>query len=439
MACFTLWIPTPRLRCFSINTVYVDRIVNQSTKPPSLLEPLSNPGFSTIWAANSLSLMAFWMTEVACAWQMRIMTDADPLLVASVYTALQLPIVLLVIPAGVLTDLADRRRVMIWTHVWLGFGLGALFWLTVTERITPLLLLVVLPLIAVGQALRMPGIATLIPDLVSTQQIPAAVSLNSMAQTSSRIVGPALAGAIIASTGIAAVLAVNASIMILIIFLFLRLSYRPEKNNLPLSRQRFFNAVTEGLRFAAATRWKRNILIRLGTFFACSAAVPALMAVRFDDSETYGFMYACFGGGSLLGLLIIGKLGHQELDRRLTGALFACALFMMLFGLTDRPALAALLLAGIGASWIFCSNSIMVAAQMQLDSSMRGRGLSFIFAVGTACLAGGGLLWGTIARATSPSSALVASGVCLLLLLAVTYRLSIAAPKGLPASLAEEA
>ena len=146
---------------------------------------------------------------------------------------------LLVIPAGVLTDLADRRRVMIWTHVWLGFGLGALFWLTVTERITPLLLLVVLPLIAVGQALRMPGIATLIPDLVSTQQIPAAVSLNSMAQTSSRIVGPALAGAIIASTGIAAVLAVNASIMILIIFLFLRLSYRPEKNNLPLSRQRF--------------------------------------------------------------------------------------------------------------------------------------------------------------------------------------------------------
>ena len=111
MACFTLWIPTPRLHCFSINTVYVDRIVNQSTKPPSLLEPLSNPGFSTIWAANSLSLMAFWMTEVACAWQMRIMTDADPLLVASVYTALQLPIVLLVIPAGVLTDLADRQRV----------------------------------------------------------------------------------------------------------------------------------------------------------------------------------------------------------------------------------------------------------------------------------------------------------------------------------------
>jgi MFS family permease len=391
---------------------------------------LRNPGFSTIWAANSLSLMAFWMTEVACAWQMRLMTDADPLLVASVYTALQLPIVLLVIPAGVLTDLADRRRVMIWTHVWLGFGLGVLFWFTVSERITPFLLLVILPMIAIGQALRMPGIATLIPDLVSTRQIPAAVSLNSMAQTSSRIIGPALAGALIASTGVDAVLAVNASVMVLIVILFLRLRYRQEKNDLPLTRQRFIDAVTEGLRFAAATRWKRNILIRLGTFFACSAAIPALMAVRFDDSETYGFMYACFGGGSLIGLLVIGKLGHQRLDSRLTGALFVCALCMILFGIIDRPALAAILLAGIGASWIFCSNSIMVAAQMQLDSSMRGRGLSFIFAVGTACLAGGGLLWGAVARTTSPTSALVASGVCLLFLLAATHSLSISAPNG---------
>ena len=379
------------------------------------------------------------MTEVACAWQMRLMTDADPLLVASVYTALQLPIMLLVIPAGVLTDLADRRRVMIWTHVWLGFGLGILFWFTVSERITPLLLLIILPLIAVGQALRMPGVATLIPDLVSTRQIPAAVSLNSMAQTSSRIIGPALAGALIASTGVAAVLAVNATVMVFITFLFLRLRYRSEKNHLPLSRQGFFDAVTEGLRFTAATTWQRNILIRLGTFFACSAAVPALMAVRFDDSETYGFMYACFGGGSLLGLLVIGKLGHQRLDSRLSRSLFFCALLMMLFGTIDHPALAAPLLAGIGACWIFCSNSIMVAAQLQLDSSMRGRGLSFVFAVGTACLAAGGLLWGVVARTTSPTTALLTSGVCLLLLLAATHRLSISSADSQTTPAAENA
>ena len=383
--------------------------------------------------------MAFWMTEVACAWQMRLMTDADPLLVASVYTALQVPIMLLVIPAGVLTDLADRRRVMIWTHVWLGFSLSVLLWLTLTEHVTPLLLLAYLPLIAIGQALRMPGIATLVPDLVRSQQIPAAVSLNSMAQTSSRILGPALAGAIIAGIGFAGVLALNTAIMAMIILLFLRMSYRPEKNGPRMIRQRFFSAVKEGLLFAAVTRWKRNILIRLGTFFACAPAVPALMAVRFDNSKTYGLMYACFGGGALLGLLVIGKLGHQRLDNRLSGGLFICALCIMLFGMIDHPVQAAPLLAGLGASWIVCSNSIMVAAQMQLEHGMRGRGLSFIFAVGTACLAGGGLLWGAVARATSPTAALVGSGACLLLLLAATHRLSIAAPEGQLAPSAKDA
>ncbi len=403
--------------------------MTQSIKPPNLLAPLTNPGFSTLWGANTLSLMAFWMTEVACAWQMRLMTDADPLLVASVYTALQLPIVFLVIPAGVLADLSDRRHGMIWTHVWLGCSLGVLLWLTLSERITPLLLLICLPLIAIGQAMRMPGMAALIPEMVRTHQIPDAVSLNNFAQTGSRLLGPALAGAIIAGIGVAAVLALNTAIMAMIVLLFLRMSYRPENNGQGMTRQRFFGAVTEGLKFAAQTRWKRNILIRLGTFFAFAAAVPALMAVRFDNSETYGLMYACFGGGSLLGLLVISKLGYQQLDRRLSGALIVCALCMMLFGAFDGPLLAAPLLAGMGASWIFSTNSIMVAAQTQLEPGIRGRGLSFIFTLGTASLAGGGLLWGAVARAASPTVALIGSGACLLLSLTVTHRLSITAPE----------
>lgn len=377
------------------------------------------------------------MTEVAGAWQMRLMTDADPLMVASVYTALQLPIVLLVIPAGVLTDLADRRRVMIWTHIWLAASLSMLLLLALTEQITPLLLLIGLPLIAIGQAMRMPGVATLIPDLVRSDEIPAAVSLNSMAQTSSRILGPALAGLVIAAVGVAAVFAINTAIMILIVLLFLRLSYRPDISQQQMSSQRFMAAIKEGLQFAAATRWKRNILIRLGTFFACAAAVPALMAVRFDDSETYGLMYACFGGGSLVGLIAIGKLGHQQLAGRLSAGLFGCAVFMILFGLIENSLLTAFVLAGIGASWMICSNTIMVAAQMQLKSHMRGRGLSFVYAIGTASLAGGGLLWGMVARSASPTSALVASGVCLLVLLAGTHRLSIAAPEG-PLAMATE-
>ena len=410
--------------------VYDCAVVSHSAKPPGMLTPLGNPGFSMLWSANTLSLTAFWMTEVACAWQMRVMTDADPLLVASVYTALQLPIMFLVIPAGVIADLSDRRRGMMWTHAWLALSLGVLLWLTWTGRITPLLLLVCLPLISIGLSMRMPAIAALIPDMVRTDQIPAAVSLNNVAQNGSRLVGPALAGAIIAGLGVAAVLALNTAIMALIVLMFLRMRYRPEKIDQEVKPQRFRDAVKEGALFAARTTWKRNILIRLSIFFACAAAIPALMAVRFDNSETYGIMYGCFGAGSLLGVFVIGKLGYKRLNNRLNGGLLVSAVCIMLFGVVDEPLQAGPLLACIGASWLFCMNSIMVAAQMQLEPGMRGRGLSFIYTLGTASLAGGGLLWGAVARGTSPAVALIASGACLLLALAATYRLSIAGPEG---------
>ena len=395
-----------------------------------MLSPLSNPGFSMLWVANTLSLTAFWMTEVACAWQMRIMTDADPLAVAAVYTALQLPIMFLVIPAGVIADLSDRRRGMMWTHAWLAASMGVLLWLTWTGRITPLSLLICMPLISIGLSMRMPAIAALIPEMVQTNQIPAAVSLNNVAQNGSRLVGPAVAGAIIAGLGVAAVLALNTAIMALIVALFLFMRYRPEQGDRVAKPQGFLAAIKEGVLFAALTPWKRNVLIRLSSFFACAAAIPALMAVRFDNSETYGIMYGCFGAGSLLGVLVIARLGYRRLNNRLNGGLLVSAACIMLFGLVDRPLLAGPLLACIGASWLFCMNSIMVAAQMQLEPAIRGRGLSFIYTLGTASLAGGGLIWGAIARAFSPTAALIASGVCLLGCLAATYRLSISVPAG---------
>ena len=391
-----------------------------------MLSPLSNPGFTTLWVANTLSLTAFWMTEVACAWQMRIMTDADPLAVAAVYTALQLPIMFLVIPAGVIADLSDRRRGMMWTHAWLAASMGVLLWLTWTGRITPLSLLVCMPLISIGLSMRMPAIAALIPEMVQTNQIPAAVSLNNVAQNGSRLVGPAVAGAIIAALGVAAVLALNTAIMALIVVLFLFMRYRPEQGDRLAKPQGFLAAIKEGALFAALTPWKRNVLIRLSSFFACAAAIPALMAVRFDNSETYGIMYGCFGAGSLLGVLVIARLGYRRLNNRLNGGLLVSAACIMLFGLVDRPLLAGPLLACIGASWLFCMNSIMVAAQMQLEPAIRGRGLSFIYTLGTASLAGGGLIWGAVARGASPAVALLAAGASLLLVLGATYRLNIA-------------
>ena len=187
------------------------------------------------------------MTEVAGAWQMRLMTDADPFMVATVLSFMQFPVFLLVIPAGVIADLADRRKLMLYGHVWVCAIMLGLAWLTVAGAITPAWLLVGLFLVAIGQALRMPAIGTLIPDLVDTGEIPAAVSLNGMAQNGSRVLGPALAGTIVGLWGAGSVYGINVLAAAAIVLLFATMSYAGAAHQQPLTWQNFSAAIRRRL------------------------------------------------------------------------------------------------------------------------------------------------------------------------------------------------
>ena len=138
------------------------------------------------------------------------------------------------------------------------------------------------------------------------------------------------------------------------------------------------------------------------------------MAVRFDDSTTYGIMYGCFGAGAIVGLVLVSRLrGRSEAEHRIAAGISGGALSLLLLGTTSQWLIAGPLLAISGASWTFCSNSYMVAAQLQLPNRVRGRGLSFVYATGMACLALGSALWGFIARLAEPGIALMLAGVCL--------------------------
>jgi MFS family permease len=353
------------------------------------------------------------MTEVAGAWQMRLMTDADPFMVAAVLSFLQFPVFLLVIPAGVIADLADRRKLMLYGHVWVCLIMLGLTLLTSAAAMTPAWLLIGLGLVAVGQALRMPSIGTLIPDLVATGEIPAAVSLNGIAQNGSRVVGPAIAGTIVGIWGTTSVYGINALAAAAIVLLFATMRYHGAAHK-PLSWENFSAAIVEGLSFAAATPWQRHILIRIGLFFFCVASIPALMAVRFDDSTTYGIMYGCFGAGAIAGLVLVGRLrGRSEAEQRIAVGIVAGALSLVLLSTSTHWSIAGPLLSLSGAAWTFCSNSYMVAAQLQLPNRVRGRGLSFVYATGMACLAAGSACWGLIARLADPGTALMLAGGCL--------------------------
>ena len=156
--------------------------------------PLREPTFALIWTAIVVSLTATWMHEVGSAWFMRELSQGDPFMVSLVQAAMFLPIMLLSVPMGTLGDMRDRRRFLLFAHVWLTLILGLLWVFTVRDAMTPDLLIGLTIALGIGKAMTLPGFAALIPSLVSARNLPLGVGLYGMAHNGARVVGPALAG-----------------------------------------------------------------------------------------------------------------------------------------------------------------------------------------------------------------------------------------------------
>lgn len=368
-------------------------------------------------------MSCYWMIEASCAWQMRVLSDADPLWVSLVTATLQFTVMLGVMPAGVIADIVDRRRLIIASHAWLGLVVGALCALHLAGWLTPGLLLAFLPAIALAQAIRMPVIGSALVDTVGRDSLAAAVALNALGQNASRIVGPALAGLLLGLGGAGLSLQVAIVGLVLAGAALATVGFERRRPRVALSMRRFLDDAREERDYLAATRWKRNLLLRSGGFFVCASAIPGLLPVVFGSGQVYGLMLACYGAGAVVGLLAIHRpRSDRSSERRAWVAQCVHAVALMLLGAAGDGAIAALPLLVCGAAWLALSNSLMTAAQLQLPAESRARGLSVVYAVGMAGLAVGGPVWGWVARHFGTGVGFAAAGLLSLVFVALTFR-----------------
>jgi MFS family permease len=389
--------------------------------------PLRRPRFRRVAFAGAGALSGYWMTEVACAWQMRLLSDADPLRVALVGATLQLTLMTALIPAGIVADVLDRRRLLLLSHAGIAALLALMAALAFSGLLTGWLLLALLPLLALGQAIRMPIIGSLVVETVARDEVAAAVSVNALGQNGSRVLGPALAGVLIGLAGAPAALAVAAVLLAVTGLVLAGVPQGDAARTGRLDLRRFVDELRAERSYVASTPWKRNLMLRLGLFFVCTSAVPSLLPVRFGSGPLYGTMLAVYGVGAFAGLLVLGRpRSSRTLEQRAQLAQVLHAAGLVLLGATSALPFAALALAVCGACWLAASNSLVTAAQLQLPGESRGRGLAVIYAVGMAGLAAGGPLWGAIARGFGIGPALVAAGVASVAIVLSTRRLRFA-------------
>ena len=385
--------------------------------------PLRSAEFRRFWLGGAASMSFYWLIEATLAWQMRVLSDADPLLVSLVPALMQFTVMAAVMPAGVVADIVDRRRLIFFSHAWISLAAGLLAALAINGRLTPALLLLIAPAIALTQAIRMPVIGSLVIDTVERPALGAAVAQNAMGLNASRIVGPALAGVLLSFGGVFAALVLASFGLFTAGAMLATVGPGPKRPETRLTLRQFIDDIRDERRQLAALGWKRNLLLRLAAFLACSAAVPALLPLLFGSGTQYGLMLALYGVGALASLLLIGRpLTPRASEQRAIAAQCLHAAAMVGLGLAGGPLPVAAALLICGGTWFAMSNGIMTAAQLQLPETSRARGLSIVYAAGMAAMAAGGATWGWLARHFGVESALLIAGIVSLVLTMLTRK-----------------
>jgi len=366
---------------------------------PAALQPLEEAVFRMLWFAWLAANITMWMNDVVAAWLMTTLTTSTTM-VALVQAASTLPVFLLGVPSGALADIVDRRRYFAGTQLWVAANAIVLAVLSLADALSAPLLLALTFTNGIGLAMRWPVFAAIVPEVVSRDRLPAALALNGIAMNLSRVIGPMVAGAVLAALGGAWVFLLNAVLAIVSFVLILRWRRAPQSHALP--GERFLGAMRVGLQHVAQSPRMRSVIARIFVFFTQTTALSALLPLiaRQTGSGAGGFtaLLACQGVGAIVAALlfprwraryspgpfiVVGTVAH------------AIAAWVVVYAPSVWLAMPAMVVAGM--AWISTANTLTVSAQMVLPDWVRARGMSIYQMAlmgGSAC---GAAIWGQVA------------------------------------------
>lgn len=363
--------------------------------------PLKHSLFRAMWIASVVSNIGTWMHTVGASWLMTTLAPS-PLLVALVQTATTLPVFLLGLPAGVMADLVDRRKLLIFTQSWMLAVAAVLGVLAIAGRIGPWWLLSLTFALGVGSSMNGPAWAAAIPELVPREEMPTAVALNSVGFNIARAVGPAMGGIVMASAGAGAVFMANAVSFLGVIVVLWKWKERPPAVREPGTR--FRDAMREGFMYVRGAPSFHAVLVRAGIFALAGSALWALLPVVASQqmkstSLGYGILLGCLGAGSVIGAVILAPArSRYSMDKIVATGVMLFALATIGLALLKTLALAACAMLLGGVAWMTVMSSFNVCAQTMPPQWMRARALAFYLLVFQGAMAIGSGSWGEVAR-----------------------------------------
>lgn len=374
---------------------------------------LRHRDFRLYTAGQSVSLIGTWMQSVAQSWLVYRLTHSESMLGITLF-ATYIPVLLLGPLGGMAADRFSRKWIVFTTQLLALLQALTLAALTWSGRVTAYHVIALAAVVGVISAFDIPGRQTLFIQMVGRQDLISAISLNSAVFNLSRIIGPSLAGLVVAAFGEAVCFTINAASFLAMLACVASMRL-PHVIN-PLGKGGS-GSLAEGFRYAWRSRELRLLLVMSGLLNIGYAPLLALGPFFADDifrkgSAGLGFLLGAMGIGAVIGVV---HLARYKGIRQLPGIILSSSLLMgaslAVFGLSPWFSLSLFMMMCIGFSIMRQNAGGNSLIQTTVPDEFRGRLMALYTMFVTGLLPFGSLAAGFLADRFGPRPVVFSAGV----------------------------
>ena len=373
--------------------------------PASGWSPLTSSLYRTLWIAALFLYIGASMYDLGASWLMTSLAP-NPLFVSLITTATTLPIFLFAIPSGTLSDIFDRRNILIITCAYMFTISTMLGMLTLVGVTTPMVLLIFTFALGAGMTMIRTPIIPIMSGLVSSSELPAALTLSAVAGNLGRIVGFAVGGFIVAIVAPWAVFFLNSASFIGMIIVLSRLPKKSQINQQSsLPPENIIRVIRAQIRYIRYSQASHVLIVRAGLFTLCSSALLSLLPIlaKHDlglDSTGFGLLLGSFGMGAIIGgIVILPKLRSKiSVESLITGSIGLLAMVIFAMGYIQDFTILCVIMGIGGVAYITIISKFYTIGIKSAPRWIGARVLAVYLLILNGGLAVGSVIWGSMAN-----------------------------------------
>jgi len=369
--------------------------------------------FRIYWLGMLVSLTGTWIQNIAQSWLVFQLTHSAFLL-GFVGFLSTFPLLLFSLFGGVLADRINKRNILIVTQsafMGLAFLLAAL---TQFKVVTPVQIMLIAFLNGVVMAFDAPARQAVVVELVGKAHLPNAIALNSAAFNSSRVIGPALAGILIAVIGMSGCFYINgiSFLAVIMALLLIKVNGTETRSDKPLVKD-----LKEGIAFVTNHRLILVLISMVGMVSLFGLSYMILMPIFAHDIlkvgvKGLGYLMSCAGIGALIGALTLARLGDFRYKGKfLVVSSLIYSVCLVMFSLSKIYVLSLAILVLLGATSVSAVALINTILQTRVPDNFRGRVMSIFMITFAGFMPFGNLIAGSLSQTIGVSLTVLISGI----------------------------